>query len=99
MSDNYNASDPEQVAKAEKAQADRERDLLFILAEPRGRRWLYNLIWGQCHIGRPSFVHGEESSTSFNEGARAVGNTLEEGLRACAPKLYMKMLEENHFNG
>lgn len=98
MADDYDASDPEQVVKAEKAQKDRDRDVLYVLGGDRGRRWLYNLIWGECHIDRTSFVPGDEKSTSFNEGSRAIGNAIERELRAVAPKMYMKMLEENHFN-
>ena len=96
--DDYDASDPVQVAKAEKAQEDRDRDIFFVMGEPRGRRWLYNLIWGDCHVGRSSFVPGDIEGTSFNEGSRAIGNMVEGELRARAAKLYMKMLEENHFN-
>ncbi|WP_339927739.1 hypothetical protein [uncultured Cobetia sp.] len=94
----YDASDPEQVSLAEKDQEDREQDILFVLGQARGRRWLYEFIWGQCHKDRPSFVPGENESTAFNEGARSVGATLENIIRDRSPKMYMKMLEENHFD-
>ncbi len=95
----YDASDPEHVREAEKDQADRDKDVLFIMKEQRGRRWMYDLIWDKCHKNGISHVPGDGDSTSFNEGSRSVGSALEEQLRQEVPVLYMKMLEENHFNG
>ena len=95
----YDPNNEEHVAKAEKDQEDREKDILFVLGEPRGRRWLYDFIWSRCHLLAPSHVPGDKESTSFNEGARSVGIALHETLKDKNPKLYMKMLEENHFNG
>jgi len=94
----YDASDPAHVKEAEKEEDDREQDILFVLGQPRGRRWLYEFIWRRCHLLAPSQVPGDRESTSFNEGARSVGIALHEQLRERSPKLYMKMLEENHFN-
>ena len=93
----YDASDPAQVAKAEKAEADRQRDLDYILKEPRGRRFLYELIYGTCHVGRLSHIPGDSDSTAFNEGARSVGEALLEQIRTQAKAQFMLMLEENHF--
>ena len=95
----YDASNPEHVSEAEKNQLDLERDILFVLGEQRGRRWLYEFIWGACHIDAPSHVPGDKESTAYNEGARSVGCALERNLRDKSSRLYMKMLEENHFNG
>ena len=92
----YDASDPAQVAKAEKEEADRQRDLDYILKEPRGRRFLYDLIYGTCHVGRLSHIPGDSDSTAFNEGARSVGEALLEHIRTQAKAKYMLMLEENH---
>lgn len=93
----YDASDPAQVAKAEKAQQDRDKDLDFILSQPRGRRFLYELIFGTCHVDRLSHVPGDNDATAFNEGARAVGQNLLEQIRVQAKAKYMLMLGENHF--
>jgi hypothetical protein len=95
----YDASDPTQVAIAEKDMADRDRDIVFIMEQPRGRRWIYDLIWGKCHKDNISHVPNDRESTSFNEGARSVGSALEIVLREETPKMYMKMLKENHFDG
>lgn len=94
----YDASDPEQIRKAELAADDQDKDIDYILARERGRRWLYNLIWEQCHHNLPSHTPGDTHSTAFNEGARSVGNTVEELIKRRSPKMYFKMLEENHFN-
>jgi hypothetical protein len=95
----YDSSNPEHVAAAQKDMQDRDKDIVFIMAQPRGRRWVYDLIWGKCHKDGISHVPIDKESTSFNEGARSVGSALEVVLRAETPKMYMKMLEENHFNG
>lgn len=94
----YNASDPEQVAKAQREEDDLQKDIDFIVSEPRGRRWLYNLIFAHSHINSPSFVPDSPNATAFNEGARSVGTTLHEHLRGQNSVAYMKMLEENHFD-
>ena len=94
----YDASNPEHVRKAELAQKDMDKDIDFILSEARGRRWLYNLIWQQGHIALASHVPGDVHSTAFNEGARSLGVALHEQVRVSSPKMYLKMLEENHFN-
>ena len=39
-------------SKAEKRQDDQDADLDYILAKPRGRRWLYHLTHEDCHVDR-----------------------------------------------
>tara|TARA_R110002020_G_scaffold352176_3_gene565304 strand:- start:84 stop:389 length:306 start_codon:yes stop_codon:yes gene_type:complete len=94
----YDANNPEHVRKAELKQEDIDKDIEFILSKDRGRRWLYNLIWGQGHIASPSHMPGDVHGTAFNEGARSFGVAVHEEIRKASPKMYMKMLEENHFN-
>lgn len=94
----YDASNPEHVAEAKKDMEDRDKDILFVLGEQRGRRWLYDHIFSKCHVLSISHVPIDRDSTAFNEGARSVGLALDDTLRQRSPKLYMKMLEENHFN-
>ena len=94
----YDASDPEQVAKAQSEDDDVQKDINFIVSEPRGRRWLYNLIFAHSHINSPSFVPNSFDATALNEGARSIGTTLHEQLRGHNPVAYMRMLEENHFD-
>lgn len=94
----YDASDPVQVAKAQKHEEDLAKDLDYILKEPRGRRFLYGLIFDTCHVNRLSHIPGDSDSTSFNEGARSVGEALLEQLRTQAKAKYILMLQENHFD-
>ena len=94
----YDASDPAQVAKAQKHEEDLAKDLDYVLKEPRGRRFLYGLIFDTCHVNRLSHIPGDSDSTSFNEGARSVGEALLEQLRVQAKAKYMLMLQENHFD-
>lgn len=93
----YDASDPAQIAKAEKQETDLAKDLDYVLKEPRGRRFLYGLIFDTCHVGRLSHIPGDSDSTAFNEGARSVGEALLEQVRTQAEAKYMLMLKENHF--
>lgn len=92
----YDSSDPAQIKKAEQDFEDREKDLDWILSEPRGRRFLYDLIHGVCHVDSPSHVPGDPNTTAFNEGGRAVGNALQQKLRERALSKYFLMLKENH---
>lgn len=94
----YDANNPEHVRKAELKQEDIDKDIEFVLSKDRGRRWLYNLIWHQGHIALASHVPGDVHSTAFNEGARSLGVALHEQIRIASPKMYLKMLEENHFD-
>jgi hypothetical protein len=89
------SGDEEQVKKTMAAEKDQEYDLTFIMSAPRGRRWLYGMIFNTCHVSSISHVPGDTHSTAFNEGARAVGETLLEELRSQHHALYIKMLEEN----
>ena len=93
----YDPSDPEHVAKATKEEADRAKDLDFVLSQPRGRRFLYGLIHDTCHVDRPSHVPSDSDATALNEGARAVGISLREQIRSQAKAKFLLMLTENHF--
>jgi hypothetical protein len=89
-----NSADPEQIAKAADWQEDVARDLDYILQSPRGRRWLYTLIYDTCHIERRSHVPGDPDSTAFNEGGRMVGQALLDQVKARDYGAYIKMMEE-----
>ena len=92
----YDASDKEQVRQAQLAEEDIEKDIDFVMSQPRGRRWVYRLLYDPtlAHIESQSFVTGVSDATAFNEGARSVGaRVLYEVKRQ--PKLYLQMLEEN----
>jgi|TARA_R110000796_G_scaffold35622_1_gene91390 hypothetical protein len=92
----YDSSDEGQVRAAEKDEADRDKDLQWILSSPRGRRWIYDLCYGKCHIERASFCGTDTHGTSFNEGGRAIGSALMDDVRTAYFGAFMKMMEENH---
>lgn len=93
------STNPDQISKAEDQELDRERDLEWVLSSMRGRRWLYEVIYSKAHTNNGSFVMGQSDSTAFNEGARSIGATLLEDIRFKHPKQFLKMHEENHFDG
>lgn len=91
----YDSSDEAQVLKAEQDQEDRTKDLDFIMGQPRGRRWLYDLIHETCHANRISHVPSSSDDTAFNEGARSVGLVILEEVRTRNFGQFMLMMEEN----
>lgn len=94
-----NSSNPGDIQKADDQEKDRARDLEFILSKPRGRRWLHEVVFGKSHVNLSSHIPGCSDSTAFNEGARSVGAAVLEDIRSAHPEFYLKMLEENHFDG
>lgn len=93
------STDKGQIDKAEDQERDRERDLEWVLSSMRGRRWMYALIYDKSHINHGSHVAGSSDGTAFNEGMRWVGEAALEDIRANHPKQFLKMHEENHFDG
>jgi hypothetical protein len=95
----FDASDEAEVKRAEDAERDRVADWAYILKEPRGRRWIYNLIHYTCHVSAQSLNLTDQSTvlTAFNEGGRAIGLTLLEEIRATYPDAHKMMMEENHY--
>jgi len=92
-----NAEDADQIEAVRDSNADRERDLEWILSTPRGRRWIYDLIHGyRCHVRQPVLVPGDVGATGLNEGARMVGENLLEEIRAKHFERWMQMMSENH---
>ena len=92
----YDASDEEQVKAAERDAEDRDKDIDYILKEPRGRRWLYDLVYSRAHQHMLSHVPGDTHSTAFNEGARSIGESVLEEIRTRNFGAFMQMMEENH---
>jgi hypothetical protein len=92
------SSDPNQVRKAQKELDDRDNDIKYILSEPRGRRWLYDIMFEKCHLLGNSFLADSNTGTAYNEGVRNLGVNLYNQAKAEQPALFMKMLEENHID-
>ena len=60
----YDASDPEQVAKAQRADDDLQKDIDFIVSAPRGRRWLYTLSFAHSHANCEELVLARRSASA-----------------------------------
>lgn len=95
----FDASDEDQVTRREREEQDRVADWAYILKEPRGRRWLYNLIYNTCHTSAQSLNLTDRSEvlTAFNEGSRSIGCLLLEEIRVHYPEAHKLMHEENHY--
>lgn len=77
------------------ARAQRKDEIVFLarlLAEPVGRRWLYQKL-EECHIYSTSFTTNA-LAMAFNEGERNVGLRLVAELTAASPENYLQMLKE-----
>jgi hypothetical protein len=88
------SSNPEQIKKAADWQEDKARDLDYILQSKRGRRWLYGVIFDDCHAELRSHVPGDAESTAFNEGVRGVGIEILHRIKDRNFALYLAMLKE-----
>ncbi len=92
------SSNVTEVTKAQRESEDRDRDISFIMSTERGRRWVYELIFGKCHMLANSHVPNSSESTAYNEGVRNLGIQIHNEAKQAGPVQYMKMLEENHFD-
>lgn len=92
----YDASDPEQVKKAEAAKGLREmasRDVLkAVLSTPAGRNWMWDLL-AVGHLYETSFDH-EPLTMAFREGERNFALRLLMQVTTAAPDLYARMMAE-----
>lgn len=91
-------SDAEALKKRrEREEADRllrEDAQKTVMSTVAGQRFVWDLLDRVCGTFGGSFVQGEEHSTSFNEGMRAVGIQVMRELQAVAPQAYVAMLLE-----
>lgn len=90
-----NARDKAQLDRAEEAQKQaakqRRDDLIFIMADPRGRRF----IWDQLEFTEVFSVGWDPSAKiHFNAGKRNVGLRLFQELHQVCPDLYLLMAKE-----
>lgn len=98
MSDQFikNVGDPEQVKSAKKKEQqkvlDEKNDLLWILSDIRGRRFVWRLF-GMCNMFSHS-MRADSHLTAFNEGARNIGLTIFNEVIVASPESYQKMMSE-----
>lgn len=91
-----NAADPEQVKSAKqkekfKKQNDRN-DLLWVLSDIRGRRFIWRMIEGAYENG---FVAGMQDLTNFNLGQKVKATTLLKEIMDAKPEAYITMMRES----
>ena len=60
----HDSSDEQQVKKAQALQEDKDKDLMFVLKEERGRRFLYEIIFNDCHMMANSHVPASSDSSA-----------------------------------
>lgn len=92
----FDAGDAEAVGRRAKAiakeQARRAAGLRYVLADRRGRDWLWSLL-EHCRIYETSFTG--DSATFFNEGMRNVGLKVMTQIAAADPEALVTMMTEN----
>ena len=91
-----NASDPEQVRAAEKAEKIFEmqvdKDAKEILSTKTGRRFFWRYLTF-CKVFSP--VLADTNMIYFNEGMRNVGLSFLADINRAYPEAYNKMIEEH----
>ena len=91
-----NAADPEQVKEAKKkerfAKENELSDLLWVLGDIRGRRFVWGLL---APTNELSFVSGMPDVTAFNEGCRNKANQLLSKVMDAKPEAYIQMMTES----
>jgi hypothetical protein len=93
----FNASDPVQVAAkrraaGKKSKAD-EGIVHTVMSTKAGREWMYSLL-ASCHCFGTSFT-GEALSMAFKEGERNIGNMLISSIMKTSPDNFIEMLKEH----
>lgn len=88
-------SNPEHVHKLAADDVDREADLGWIASTPRGRRWLYGLIFETCGLTRGAADLLYADVTSFQLGRQDVGEQLFVELKTNHREALLLMLKEN----
>lgn len=92
MSDETPALTPQQQAQ-QRARAQRDLDLREVLNSSAGRRLFWRILNDDCNVFGGSYT-GEATSTTFNEGQRAVGLRLMSEAQAVTPSAYVAMVTE-----
>lgn len=91
-----NAADPRQVKDAKIkerfAKEDEIKDLLWVLSDVRGRRFVW---WLLTPTNELSFVSGKPDTTAFNEGCRNEANKLLSKVMDAKPEAYIEMMMEH----
>lgn len=94
----YDASDPEQIAKAEAAASLREDQRRAVeqalMTTTQGREWVWQLL-GECRVWEKRISVTGEHENGFFEGQREVGLQLMRRMARSAPADFTRMITEN----
>ncbi len=89
-----NAADEEELSRADLDQRRQDDDLRWVLSDPRGRRFLWEML-GRCGLYRLSYEHSG-SATMFKEGERNIGLTLVARITEVDHSAYLLAQQEAH---
>lgn len=87
-----NAADKAELERADQVLVRQADDMAFVMGDPRGRRFLWELL-GTCGVYRLSYEHSG-SATMFKEGERNIGLALLNRMIEVDPDLYLKAQAE-----
>lgn len=82
-----------QSKREENARALELADLLFVMSDPAGRRFIHRQLT-KAHIWATTYIPGDTHQTAFNEGARNRGLKLLADIMEVAAAQYALMIEE-----
>lgn len=103
----YDASDPEAVERARRAEGRQRRDdddvIRNLMRTREGRSWMFRFLTA-CHIYEDCVGFDREAridvqATFFNLGMRNVGNMVLAKVQRAAPQKYVEMLTEGNSRG
>lgn len=90
-----NAADPQQVKAAKQKERFKKQseinDLLWILSDIRGRRFIWRMLEGAYEN---PFVAGMTDVTAFNAGQKVKATTLLKEIMDARPEAYIMMMKE-----
>ena len=87
------AEDRAQVAMAEKIEQDRRAAMDFVMSNPRGRQFVWDLL-GRCGLMHTTFAGERTHDAAFHEGKRQVALALLADVEDLYPSAYGVMHAE-----
>ena len=87
------AARAEQAEKQKRDVRDEIDELLWLMSDPRGRRWMWRRL-SDLGVYRLSYVQGDFATTAFNEGQRNVGLKLINQIMQHCPARFTEMQKE-----
>lgn len=85
----------EQRKRDKLAREQEVEDLRYVMANPRGRRFFYRLVYEICGVENSSW--NPSALIHFNEGRRSVGIDVKNEAQRTCPRDYLAMIEEKMY--